>query len=203
MNESESSTPEGRIATEDPRAGEAVRWEVLYDEIGERVFRMLHRMLGDPEEAADVAHEAFLRMHQSRAQFAGDGPLHAWAFRIAANLGRDALRRRSHRQRHAVLEAREARDRAVGARRDVERLSLSTALDELDRGHRAVLLLHDVDGYTHAEIAEMLNVAVGTSKARLSRARRSMRAVLGRRTSSASSAPRLAPGSNDTTGETS
>lgn len=154
-----------------------VHWDRLYDEIGERLFRLLHRMLGDPDEASDLTHDAFVRIHQSRLQFAHRGPLHAWAFRIAANLGRDALRRRTTRRRYVQGELE--RDRAPGTRHDVARISLGKALEKIDDPHRTVLLLHDVDGYTHPEIAEMLAIAVGTSKARLSRARRAMRSALG------------------------
>lgn len=156
----------------------AVNWEELYDEIGERVFRLLHRMVRDAEEAADLTHDAFLRMHQARDQYDQHGPLHAWAFRIAANLGRDALRRRGTRQKYLQPEAGDEPTSSASRRRDVERLSLQRALTQLSPTHRTVLLLHDVDGYTHLEIGEMLAIPVGTSKARLSRARSAMRSVL-------------------------
>lgn len=172
--------------------GSAVQWELLYEELGERVFRLLHRMLGDPEEAADVTHDAFVRIHLSRRQFAERGPLHAWAFRIAANLGRDALRRRAVRRR--ALDAAHAdgpteHDAASTRGSGPQRLGLARALNQLDAAHRAVLLLHDVDGYTHKEIAEMLNVAVGTSKARLSRARGAVRSTLRTLESGSASTP--------------
>lgn len=174
MIETEAWTAESTAAEDET----PVEWEALYNELGERVFRLLHRMLGDPEEASDVAHDAFVRIHQERFQFARRGPLHAWAFRVAANLGRDALRRRRAQQRYEQTRAGGRRETLSAGRRDVERLSLSRALARLDASHRAVLLLHDVDGYSHREIAEMLAIAVGTSKGRLSRARSTMRSAL-------------------------
>ncbi len=168
---------EAPSCSQDLERGSSVDWEELYDDIGERVFRMLHRMVRDAEQASDLTHDAFLRMHQARRQFNHDGPLHAWAFRIAANVGRDALRRRRTQQKHVQSDTGVERP-APARRRDVERLSLTRALAQLEPSHRTVLLLHDVDGYTHREIAEMLSIAEGTSKARLSRARSTMRSVL-------------------------
>lgn len=163
------------------RTDTTVDWETLYEEIGERVFRMLHRMVRDAELAHDLTHDAFLRMHRARRQFSHSGPLHAWAFRIAANVGRDALRRRDTRRKY--VDESPARGRAAHApsRRDLERLALAQALRDLSATQRTVLLLHDVDGYTHCEIAEMLSIAEGTSKARLSRARSAMRSSLSER----------------------
>ncbi len=154
-----------------------LRWESLYESLGERVFRLLHRLTGDSEEAADLTHDAFVRVHGALAQFDGRGSVEAWVFRIAANVGRDALRRRRVRAQHS----RTVEDglSLVTPAKAPRRLALDRALARLDEAHRMVLLLHDVDGYTHGEIAEMLEIAVGTSKARLSRARKTMRVELG------------------------
>ncbi len=159
---------------------EMVCWETLYAEVGERVFRLLHRMMGCSEEAADLTHDAFVRLHQAKRQFDQRGPLHAWAFRIAANVGRDALRSRRVRSDHARTVVRDApiQLRSTPPKHSERSLGLKQALLDLHHSYRAVLLLHDVDGYTHQEIAEMLAIAVGTSKARLSRARHAMRLTL-------------------------
>ena len=154
-----------------------LHWEALYEALGERVFRLLHRMMRDPEEAADLTHDAFVRIHGALRQYDGSGSVEAWVFRIAANVGRDALRRRQVRAAHSRT-ALEDQVRVTPAEA-TRRLALERALARLDEQHRIVLLLHDVDGYTHPEIAEMLEMAVGTSRARLSRARRTMRAALG------------------------
>lgn len=166
--------PAGRPATA------PVDWRALYEELGERVFRLLHRMTGDEQQAADLTHDAFVRVHESRAQYDGRGSLQAWVFRIAANIGRDALRSRTLRggldaELEGAAAGRSASPPDHGLRIDLER-----ALDAVGESHRVVLLLHDVDGYAHREIAEMLDVAVGTSKARLSRARAMLRDAMKR-----------------------
>lgn len=161
-------------------AAAPVDWRALYDELGERVFRLLHRMTGEEQQAADLTHDAFVRVHECRAQYDGRGSLHAWVFRIAANIGRDALRSRKLRggldaELEGAAAGRSASPPDHGLRIDLER-----ALETVGEEHRVVLLLHDVDGYAHREIAEMLDVAVGTSKARLSRARAMLREAMRR-----------------------
>lgn len=149
-------------------------WRVLYEALGERVFRLLHRMTGDPALAEDLTHDTFLRVHDGAHQFGARGDVAAWVYRIAGNLGRDELRRRATRERHLVLVPP-----AVSTARDLDlTLTLQSALDQLDPEHRAVVLLHDVDGFSHAEIADMLDIAEGSSRARLSRARHVLRLVL-------------------------
>jgi RNA polymerase sigma-70 factor (ECF subfamily) len=154
-----------------------VDWRELYDTFGERVFRMLHRMTDDAALAEDLTHDVFLRVHHARDQYDGRGAVAAWLFRVAGNVARDELRRRAMRVKRMALYRRD--EVTTG---DPElRITLQVALDELESGHRAVVLLHDVDGYTHPEIAEMLDIREGTSRARLSRARQALRTSLGDR----------------------
>jgi RNA polymerase sigma-70 factor (ECF subfamily) len=152
-----------------------LNWMELYESLGERVFRLLHRMTGDAALAEDLVHETFLRVHQAQGRFEGRGDLAAWVYRIAGNLGRDELRSREMRSRRLLLFPEPT---PPGPDHEL-RVVLERALDTLDEGHREVVLLHDVDGYTHNEIAEMLGIREGTSRARLSRARASLRETLG------------------------
>lgn len=171
-----ASAPLPRAAQVGPPHG--IDWQRLYDELGERVFRMLHRMTGDAHVAEDLTHDVFVRVHETRTQYDGRGPVAAWVFRIAANCARDALRRRTARARRLSLYT--APDRSEPT--DVElRLTLESALRRLDPAQRRVVLLHDVDGYSHAEIAEMLGIREGTSRVRLFRARAALRDALGNR----------------------
>ena len=150
-------------------------WRQLYEDLGERVFRMLHRMMGDRALAEDLTHDTFIRVHESRDKYDGSGAIAAWVFRIAGNLARDELRRGEMRVRRLLHFPR-----LQGGSGDPQlRVTLQTALEGLDPEQRAVVLLHDVDGYNHAEIAQMLDIREGTSRARLSRARERLRAALG------------------------
>lgn len=151
-------------------------WRELYQLLGLRVFRMMHRMTGDPAVAEDLTHDAFVRVHEARHQYDGSGPVAAWVFRIAANIGRDHLRQRTM-QADRLLAFQARTDQAPVLDHEL-RLSLEAALLALEPTYRTVVLLHDVDGFTHAEIADLLDIREGTSRARLSRARELLRGVL-------------------------
>ena len=161
-------------AGRDPPSIGLPRWEQLYEELGGRVFRVLLRLTGDAELAEDLTHDTFVRVYARADQYAGSGSANGWVFRIATNLARDALRRRRIR---AVVETVIGRERPLHLRADQPeiRIALQRAIAGLPATQRAILLLHDVDGHTHEEIAAMLGLAPGSSKAALSRARARMR----------------------------
>ena len=153
-------------------------WEELYERLGERVFRFIFRMTRDPELAADLTHDTFVRVHERGHQYSGTGSIRAWVFQIAANQVRDHARRRSTRWRGLRLLRHELTRPRVGPCQAVRGMAVRRALDELTEEQRVVLLLHDLDGFTHDEIGAALGIAEGTSKARLSRARAAMRQIL-------------------------
>lgn len=154
-------------------------WVVLYRELGEPVFRLLHRMTGDEELARDLTHDTFVRAFERADQYDGTGAPKAWIFQIAVNLMRQ--RARTVRRRSQLLERerpfleRSTRDHSG---RVASRMVLDEALARLPEEQRTTLLLYEVDGYTHAEIAEMTGVAEGSSKARVSRAKAALREAL-------------------------
>lgn len=159
------------VQATDPRPD----WARLYEQLGERVFRLLHRLTGDAALAEDLTHDTFVRVHEAGRQYDGRGELAAWVFRVAGNLGRDELRRRATRDRHLQLlptPAPLSRDPDLA-------IVLADALNTLEPEARAVVLLHDVDGYTHTEIADMLDIAPGSSRSRLSRAHDQLRSIIG------------------------
>lgn len=154
----------------------------LYREHGETVFRLLCRMTGDEASARDLTHDTFVRVFERWDQYAGNGSAASWICRIAANLARD---RRARFRRRAKLLAREApslaRHTADDSGKLESRMLLEEALRRLPQEQRITLLLYEVDGYSHAEIGEMLRIAEGTSRARLSRAKETLRVLLGGR----------------------
>lgn len=107
-------------------------------------------------------------------QYSGRGALAPWVFRIAANVAKDWLRKVGRRR---ALSERALGDHPAHYRAGDTELTLviRRVVGDLPRGQREVLMLHEVDGYSHSEIAEMLDIAEGTSKARLSRARAHLR----------------------------
>lgn len=157
-------------------ADAAERWEVLYREFGERVFRLAARITGDDEVAADITHDAFLRVAERGAQYAGRGSAGAWVYRIARNLALKHLRRERRWGHPLDFAAWEASWALSTGPPDAElTVVVRAAVARLPEDVRVVLLLHDVDGYTHTEIGEMLAIASGSSRARLSRGRARLR----------------------------
>jgi RNA polymerase sigma-70 factor (ECF subfamily) len=151
----------------------------LYREHGETVFRLLCRMTEDEANARDLTHDTFVRVFERWDQYSGRGTTASWICRIAANLARD---RRGQSRSRARLLAREApsfaRYTADDSGKLESRMLLDEALGQLPDEQRVTLLLYEVDGYSHAEIAEMLGVAEGTSRARVSRAKETLRELL-------------------------
>jgi RNA polymerase sigma-70 factor (ECF subfamily) len=159
------------------RRGEPRAMEMLYHRYKRRVFGLVTRIAG-PAEAEEVAQEVFVRIFRGLAKFRGDSALGTWIYRLSVNAALTHVTRRPR-----VLESDDAiADLAAPepAARD-PRLArrLEGALAALPAGYRAVLVLHDVEGLSHEEVAEILGCRVGTSKSQLHKARARMRELLG------------------------
>jgi RNA polymerase sigma-70 factor, ECF subfamily len=157
-------------------------WE-LYDRYYSRVRGYATSMLRDPAASDDVVQETFMRAQASLDDLREPEKVPAWLFRIAHNLCMDQLRaRRSSRiEPGADPETLGACDEA-SVQRDLERGQMSACvrakIDRLPEHHRAVILLFDIQGLSHQEIADVLGIETGTVKVRLHRARGKLRAVL-------------------------
>jgi RNA polymerase sigma-70 factor, ECF subfamily len=134
-------------------------------------------MSGDDALAEDWAQEAWVRVIRALPTFRGESQFSTWLHRIAVN---SALHGRRSRERKAGRET--VMDDSYAARPTggdaLLRLKLERAMDRLPDGMRRVLVLHDVEGYTHEEIGEMLGVNPGTCKSQLFKARAKMRNLL-------------------------
>ena len=143
----------------------------LYRLLGRRLYSTALRMLRNPEEAEDVMQDAFLAFHRQGPGFepraAG-----AWLHRALVNRCLDRLRSRA-RLREEELGEEALPPASIGDRMDLER-----AVATLPRSARLVFMLHDVEGFRHREVAEMLGINEGTSKSQLFRARELLRAAL-------------------------
>jgi RNA polymerase sigma-70 factor (ECF subfamily) len=157
--------------------GDGVAVRALYDRYAPRVFAVVRRIAGDDELAQDYAQEAWIRAIRALPTFRGDARFSTWLHRIAVNSALQALRKaETRRKREAPMPATVA----VAPRMGDSLLSqkLESAMDRLPEGMRSVLILHDVEGYTHEEIGELLGVTSGTSKSQLFKARAKMREML-------------------------
>lgn len=167
------------------------RDEAAFSQLVERhqrqVFAIIHRMLGDRAEAEDLAQEVFVTVFKSIDRFRGDAKLSTWIYRIATNHARNRikyLRRRHHGRTKELEDTQESSflDRAGGSyhRPDSQaeghelEAIVKSALGEIEAGHREVIVLRDLEQLSYAEIAQILDVAEGTVKSRLFRARASL-----------------------------
>jgi len=154
----------------------------LYVANVDRVFRLTYRLAGEEDLAREFTQDTFVRAFQRLDQFRGESALSTWLHSIAVSVTFNGLRKiKRLRSREMDLEVidRSGRHSAPDARvePDVKR-RLYEAIDGLPEIYRAVVVMHDVEGYTHEEIGGVLEVAAGTSKARLSRARQMLREAL-------------------------
>lgn len=163
------------------QAGDTAAFEQLYRAHCDRIYALCWRLCGgDAALAEDVVQEAFVRAWSKLRLFKGESSFGTWMHRVAANVALSDRRirlRRVSRERpldEAVERtARGAKDVTAGLRQDLEQ-----AIGGLPERARTVLVLYDIEGYQHAEIAEMTGMAVGSSKAQLHRARKLVREAL-------------------------
>ena len=150
---------------------DARAFEALYRLHVDKVYGLCLRMTGNVSEAEDCTQEAFILAWNKLTKFRGDSAFSTWLHRIAVNavLGRIRKSKREHDRIQAVADAEPQRVTTddTGELRD-----LAAAIDRLPEGARHVFVLHAVYGYSHDETGAMLDIATGTSKAQLHRARR-------------------------------
>lgn len=162
------------------RRGEESAIRMLYERHSARVYAVVRRLAGDDSLAEDWAQETWVQAIRSLPSFRGDAQFSTWLHRVAVNCALQGLRRRSRRERReeAIRPALQLTTGAGQGERLVLRHRLERALRQLPERMRQVLILHDVEGYTHQEIGEALGVAPGTSKSQLFKARARMRELL-------------------------
>ena len=153
----------------------------LYDMHVDRVYRLCYRMAGDEDLAREFTQESFIRAFGRLDQFRGDAAFSTWLYSITKSVTLNGLRK-VKRTRKREVEMDEVPAMPVAARRSRAEPDLKerlhAAIDGLPDIYRMVFVMHDVEGYTHDEIGTSLEVATGTSKARLHRARRMLREEL-------------------------
>jgi RNA polymerase sigma-70 factor (ECF subfamily) len=160
------------------RRGDAGSREALYHRFKRRVYALAVRIVG-PIDAEEVAQEAFIRIFRGLTKFRGDAALATWIYRLAVNA---ALSHRTRRNAGAQPEANdevEAHPSVEPAHGDaVLRVRIERALARLPVGYRTVIVLHDIEGLEHEEVAQILGCHVGTSKSQLHKARARLREML-------------------------
>jgi RNA polymerase sigma-70 factor, ECF subfamily len=172
------------------QAGDVAAFEPLVERYRQRVWRIAYQIVRDREEAWDVSQEAFIRAYRSLASFRGQSAFYTWLFRIVVNLATDRVRQRAARGRafgtervpeaewnEALADDSTGRPDEEAARRE-RRQRITRALDGLPPNFRTIIVLSDVEGLSYREIAEVLNIPVGTVMSRLHNARKRFRDLL-------------------------
>jgi RNA polymerase sigma-70 factor (ECF subfamily) len=159
-------------------AGDRVAGRALYDTHAPRVYSLAYRMSGDPERAREFTQDTFIRAFARLSQFRGDAAFSTWLHRIVVTVISNARRSEVRFAREVELdEANLIEASAPEAEPDLKEC-IARAVKNLSEAYRTTLIMHDIEGYTHAEIAGILGVPEGTSKSRLSAARAQLRQEL-------------------------
>ena len=153
----------------------------LYQQNLPRIYAVCLRIVADRELAEEVTQQALIRTWEMLDSYRGESPLSAWIHRIAANAALDYLRARNRLTKRVRftdnLDVFEKPD--LSSPRE-NQMDIERALAALPSQARAVVVFHDIEGYSHSEISGMLGIAAGTSKAHLHAARRLLKEELGR-----------------------
>lgn len=170
--------------------GDPKAYEKLIHCFQTKIYSLAMRMLGDPDDAADVTQETFIRVFRTLNKYRGDATLATWIYRITANLCLDWLRQRKRKALssdsplswgHETVK-RQIEDNSPGPEEQVAtaelRREIQAALNKLEDHHRLAIILRDVQGLSYDEIAEVLQCPLGTIKSRINRGRQQLKQLL-------------------------
>ncbi|MCP4606474.1 MAG: sigma-70 family RNA polymerase sigma factor [Proteobacteria bacterium] len=157
------------------RIGNDRAMQVLYTRHSKRLYTLALRLTDNRADAEEVVQDSFVQAWRNIGKFRGDSSIGTWLFRIAVNLSRDKTRKHRSFTKETEVGISPAISDAFA------RKHLKKALSDLPEGYREVLVMYDVMGMKHPEIADILDIAVGTSKSQLHKARAQMRRLLKKR----------------------
>ena len=173
------------------QAGNEEAFEFLYKMHSRRVYALCLRMTGNPVEAQDLAQDAFLQLFRKIKSFRSESSFSTWLHRLTVNIVLMKFRKKRHPE-VSIDEPVGADDETPAQRFEMggpdlrihatlDRMRLERAIEQLPDGYKLIFVLHDIQGYAHEEIAEILECSIGNSKSQLHKARLRMRELLTRR----------------------
>lgn len=173
-------------AIERAQQGDAEAFETLYNLHKRRVYSLCLRMTSNAAEAEDLTQEAFMQLFRKIATFRGESAFSTWLHRMAVNVVLMQLRKKGlpvvpleddiETEEETPKKDFGAQDLALEG--SIDRLRLQNAIGKLPPGYRTIFVLHDVEGYEHNEIAELVGCSIGNSKSQLHKARMKLRELL-------------------------
>ncbi len=173
-------------AIERAKMGNADAFEALYDLHKRRVYSLCLRMTANAAEAEDLTQEAFLQLFRKIGTFRGESAFSTWLHRMAVNVVLMRLRKKNlpvvplddpleSEEETSKKELGAADPKLTGS---VDRMQIQRAVEALPPGYRTIFVLHDVEGYEHNEIANIVGCSIGNSKSQLHKARMKLRDLL-------------------------
>jgi len=174
-------------AIERAKHGDGEAFQALYDKHKRRVYSLCLRMTANTAEAEDLTQEAFLQLYRKIATFRGESAFSTWLHRLSVNVVLMHLRKKGlpvvsleettqGTEEDSPKKDFGAEDLALAG--SIDRLQLQKAVENLPPGYRTIFVLHDVEGYEHNEIAEIVGCSIGNSKSQLHKARMKLRDLL-------------------------
>jgi RNA polymerase sigma-70 factor, ECF subfamily len=168
------------------KQGDERAFAALFEAHKKRVYALCLRMTGDIAEAEDLTQDAFIQVFRKIEAFRGDSAFSTWLYRVAVNTVLMKLRKRKTREvsldepicLESSLVAREYGGHDLHLQGTIDRIALIRAISELPRGYREIFILHEVAGYGHQEIAQLLHCSIGNTKSQLHKARLKIREFL-------------------------
>ncbi len=184
-----ASDPNEADLIERAKQGDAWAFQALYDKHKRRVYSLCLRMTSNTAEAEDLAQEAFLQLYRKIGTFRGESAFSTWLHRLSVNVVLMHLRKKSlpvvsldettsGGEEDTPKKDFGAQDLALSG--SIDRLQLQRAIADLPPGYRTIFVLHDVEGYEHNEIANIMGCSIGNSKSQLHKARMKLREMLKR-----------------------
>lgn len=188
-----SALPEDTLDAFKAADGDVSAYERLVRKYEKYVCTTVYSIVKNYDDSFDVAQEVFLKLYHNIASFKGESSFSSWLYRIAKNTALDFLRKEKNARNTVSLYTEGADgeetervipDESVSANpeesavRQEARDIIYSALDEISEGHRDIIVLRDIEGYSYEEIAQMLEIESGTVKSRLFRAREALRKKL-------------------------
>jgi RNA polymerase sigma-70 factor (ECF subfamily) len=162
------------------QAGDVEAFGTLYRSHAPRIYALASRMAGSPDEGEDLLQEIFLQAFRKLGSFKGEAAIGTWLYRLALNHCLDFVRSKQAKMEKVTdtLDAEGSIEPV--ARRDtpIARMDLERAIERLPAGCREAFVLHDIEGFDHKEVGDVLGIAEGTSKSQVFKARMKLRAYL-------------------------
>lgn len=185
MNESEKEL------IEKAKSGDVEAFEKLIEGCQKKVFNIAFRMIGNYDDASELAQEVFLKAYKSIKNFKGDSLFNTWIYKVTTNVCLDEIRKRKNKKVISLDEdieydgseiKRQIKDETPGPELTAESNELKKAVNEsinvLPEDYKTVIILRDIQGFSYEEISNIINCPEGTVKSRINRARQALKKIL-------------------------